>query len=223
MHTYDDDDIHYDKQRTSSSSFLASLQLITKKQQNPSEKKFSMPGLCNSCTHKQCCTGFASPLVFEKDFENLKSIQKSQYVQIKTINGKSVRTIVKKKQSTKGNNNNSNACVFWNEEDSCCSIYEHRPFDCKIFPFDIYKIDGKYVWIVYSCNNNNSNTNEDRNSWKWTEGILEELEQDPQFEDILKNIDVYSDITEIDSLEESKRMQFVILREIDSSAHRKQR
>ena len=180
-----------------------------------------MPELCNSCTHKQCCTGFASPLVFEKDFENLKKIHKSQYVQIKTINGKSVRIIEKKKKKqltndNNGNNNSSDACVFWNEEDSCCSIYEHRPFDCKIFPFDIYKIDGKYMWIMYGCNDNSSNINEGNihSIWKWTENILQELEQDPQFKDILKNIEMYSDRTEIDSLEESNKMQFIALREI---------
>lgn len=213
------DDTHHDKQR--SSLLLTSLQLTTKKQHSHSKKKFSMPELCNSCTHKQCCTGFASPLVFEKDFENLKKIHKSQYVQIKTINGKSVRIIEKKKKKqltndNNGNNNSSDACVFWNEEDSCCSIYEHRPFDCKIFPFDIYKIDGKYMWIMYGCNDNSSNINEGNihSIWKWTENILQELEQDPQFKDILKNIEMYSDRTEIDSLEESNKMQFIALREI---------
>ncbi|MGI9566706.1 MAG: YkgJ family cysteine cluster protein [Nitrosopumilus sp.] len=214
-----DDGIHYNRQRTSSPlPLLASLQLTTKKQQNPTEKKFSISELCNSCTHKQCCTGFASPLVFDKDFENLKKIQKSQYVQIKTINGKFVRTIEKKKSQSinDNNNNNSNACVFWNEDDSYCSIYEYRPFDCKIFPFDIYKIDGKYMWIMYGCNDNSSNINEGNihSIWKWTENILQELEQDPQFKDILKNIEMYSDRTEIDSLEESNKMQFIALREI---------
>jgi Fe-S-cluster containining protein len=32
-----------------------------------------------------------------------------------------------------------------------CQIYDVRPFDCRLFPFDVYqRADGKLVWIVYN-------------------------------------------------------------------------
>jgi len=30
-----------------------------------------------------------------------------------------------------------------------CSIHETRPFDCRFFPFDIIKIEGKYYWVIW--------------------------------------------------------------------------
>lgn len=36
-------------------------------------------------------------------------------------------------------------CFFVNNK---CSIYECRPIDCRLFPFDFKEIDGEY-WLVY--------------------------------------------------------------------------
>ena len=61
-------------------------------------------------------------------------------------------------------------CIFWNGK---CEIYDHRPFDCRIFPFDIDYIDGEFYWIVYSCNKDSD--------WTWAEEHLRQLEQDPMW------------------------------------------
>ena len=46
--------------------------------------------------------------------------------------------------------NPDNSCMFLH--DNKCTIYLKRPFECKIYPFDILKIDGKYMWILWeSC------------------------------------------------------------------------
>ena len=44
---------------------------------------------------------------------------------------------------------NAAGCVFY--RGGLCDIYEARPFDCRLFPFDIkMEPDGTFVWIVYT-------------------------------------------------------------------------
>jgi len=40
-----------------------------------------------------------------------------------------------------------NCCYFY--KNGRCTIYSARPFDCKIFPFDIIKYRDQFCWIVY--------------------------------------------------------------------------
>ena len=42
---------------------------------------------------------------------------------------------------------NNNECIFL--ENGRCSIYNYRPLDCKLYPFDIIKKDSKYYLILY--------------------------------------------------------------------------
>jgi len=156
--------------------------------------------LCDSCNHQGCCTSFASPLLFSHDLKDLKNIGKDgkEFVKEIKINGRNVKTLKKK--------DNSSICVFWNESKGMCSIYKNRPFDCRAYPFDIYFIDGKCHWIVYSCN--------PESEWRWTEKYLQMLENDKQFKEVMENIDVYSDLTQINKLEKSKQYPFTVLREV---------
>jgi Fe-S-cluster containining protein len=40
-------------------------------------------------------------------------------------------------------------CYFY--DSGRCSIYEDRPLDCRLFPFDIVQAeDGNFYWIVYN-------------------------------------------------------------------------
>jgi hypothetical protein len=41
-----------------------------------------------------------------------------------------------------------NTCFFLNSSGKC-SEYMKRPFECRIFPFDILKIDGKLMWVLW--------------------------------------------------------------------------
>lgn len=158
--------------------------------------------LCQTCNHKGCCTDFASPLVFENDLENLKQINKhtTEFVKDILINGKKIKTIRKKI----GTNN----CVFWDESSSKCSIYKNRPFDCTLYPFDIHFIDGKYYWVVYTCN--------PASDWSWAEEHLKELESDIRFCEVISNIIEFSNMTQINNLVGfAKETAFVVLREIN--------
>ena len=158
--------------------------------------------LCETCTHKGCCTDFASPLVFENDLENLKQINKhtNEFVKDIRINGNKIKTIRKKE----GTNN----CVFWDAEGKKCSIYKNRPFDCTLYPFDIYFISGKYHWVVYTCN--------PASDWSWAEEHLKALESDARFHDVISNMAEFSDLNEIDKLVGfAKETPFVVLREVN--------
>lgn len=156
--------------------------------------------LCDSCTHQSCCTNSAVPLVFESDFKRLESIGKAdnRFLHIRDVKGTKIKAINKKKNSTQ--------CIFWDEKEKNCSIYEHRPFDCRTYPFDIILIDNKYHWIVYSCN--------PESNWKWTESYLEMFEKDDSFKEIKKNLKIFADNTELILPVEEKKTPYVVLREV---------
>ena len=175
-------------------------------QTNPKEeqsKKGSFKTLCESCQHHGCCTSFAAPLLFPTDVDRLKDIGKAvkEHITETTIQGKKVKTLKKKE--------NSNQCVFWDESQKKCSVYKNRPFDCIIYPFDIFKIDEKYHWIVYSCN--------PQSNWEWSETYLQMFENNPQFHEILENISVFSNLDEINRLRKLDDMSYVVLRQVNPS------
>ena len=162
--------------------------------------KFSYKNLCGSCNQKPCCSDFsAPPILFTGDLEKLKEIGKSNnhFVEELIIKSKPFKTIRKK--------GNSNACIFWDEKTNFCSIYEHRPYDCRMFPFDIEWINNEYRWIVYSCNPNSD--------WAWCEQHLEKLESDPQFDEIMKNVEFFR-LASNDYVDESKEPTYVVLRQV---------
>jgi Fe-S-cluster containining protein len=162
-------------------------------------KKFEMKELCESCNHMSCCTGFDAPFLFENDIKKLKNIGKAsnKFIEDIQVAELSVKSLKKKKNSTN--------CILWDEETNKCTIYEQRPFDCRMFPFDIMKIDGEYRWIVFSCNPDSN--------WKWTEEYLDKLEQDPAFSEIIENIETFHHTLETEFSEEHP-LPYIILRKI---------
>lgn len=176
--------------------------ISSKTKQNNSDLSISQfIKLCGSCTHQGCCTNFASPLVFENDLKNLKQINKDtdNYIKNIQINNSNIKTIRKK--------DGTNNCIFWDDGDKKCGIYKNRPFDCSLYPFDIHPISGKYRWVVYSCN--------PKSNWDWTEEYLKIFESDPRFQDIISNIESFSDLNAISTLVGfAQDTPFVILREV---------
>lgn len=43
--------------------------------------------------------------------------------------------------------NKSFPCFFL-AEDGLCKIHGSKPIDCRLFPFDVMHVDGKFLWIV---------------------------------------------------------------------------
>lgn len=41
------------------------------------------------------------------------------------------------------------ACTFFNPDDSTCGIYHHRPFECRLYPFVLTKLNQKQVVCVH--------------------------------------------------------------------------
>ena len=160
----------------------------------------SFKRLCDSCQSHGCCTNSAAPLVFKHDLAALKSIGKSgsDYLEEITIRNKKVLAIRKKENSTH--------CVFWDQNKEQCSIYANRPFDCRAYPFDISLIDGKYYWIVYSCNPDSD--------WNWSESYLKELEEYMELNEIINDIDTFAGNTELILPKESQKTPYVIIREV---------
>ena len=143
-------------------------------------------GLCDKCNHTSCCNDFVTPFLTPTEEKGIKKIKHENFSEEIIINNKQVFAL-KKKPGT-------NECIFWSK-DSGCEIYQKRPFDCKLFPFDIYKINGVYTWVVYSCS---SDTN-----WTWSEKILESLEEEIISEEIINYLDEYSNLDRLDSSDKS--------------------
>ncbi len=146
----------------------------------------SLENLCSKCTHTSCCNNFVTPFVTPSEKEKISNIGHKDFSEDFNTHGMNVHAL-KKKPGT-------DECVFW-EKDKGCGIYQNRPFDCMLFPFDIYKINGEYTWVVYSCN--------PESNWTWTEKILVSLEEDIISEEIIKYLDAYSDVERLDVSDKS--------------------
>ncbi len=44
--------------------------------------------------------------------------------------------------------NTVHPCAYYNEE-GLCDAHEDRPVDCRLFPFEILKLDGVFQWVVW--------------------------------------------------------------------------
>lgn len=135
----------------------------------------SMVNLCSTCT-KSCCTVVGGAIVLPHELEQLDSIQvnNNKFLTKSNIHGREIIQIKKK--------DNSTHCIFFDESHGC-KIYPDRPFDCKMFPFDLEVINGELYWIIYSCN--------PQSSWTWTEDFLQKLENDPTIKEN-KNLENYA-------------------------------
>ena len=172
-------------------------QLKQIKSQN--QKSHSLKKLCETCTHSNCCTEFVESFVFPSDIKNLSYLDmpKEQYLKDVTINGKKFKILRNKK--------NSSECIFWDSKKGC-TVYNNKPFDCVMFPFDLFPIDGIWHWIVYSCN--------PESNWSWAESHLEKLENDPRFLEVMEDVDCYADISRISDHKSDPQYKFTILRKV---------
>ena len=169
------------------------------------QNEFSYKKLCDSCGKKNCCTDFAEPMLFPSDLDRLTRAQKltADIINEVVIEDTSIKTLKRK--------TNSNTCVFWDEDKKICSIYENRPFDCRMFPFDIEWANDEYHWIIYSCNPNSD--------WSWCEQHLKKLEADPQFSEVIKNIELFR-VTSKNYLDVSKEPPYAVLRKVKENNSR---
>ena len=75
---------------------------------------------CLSCKAKnKCCGNFAYPLFVTPE-------EKKKLLGINT----------------------QNSCIFFNQK-GLCDINNEKPFDCRLFPFDIWKLNKKFTWVIW--------------------------------------------------------------------------
>jgi len=152
--------------------------------------------LCTSCHAKTCCSDHLPPFVSIDEFKEIKtSTGRDDFVTTRVINN-TIKNIMKTKDRT-------NECIFFDSEKGC-TIYQSRPFDCKIFPFDIRKINGEFTWIVFSCNPNSD--------WKWTESILETFEREWLTPKTIEELEYFSNTERLE--QSGKAFSYEILRKV---------
>ncbi len=100
--------------------------------------------------------------------------------------------------------NTKHPCFFFNQKE-LCDIHAIRPFDCRFFPFDILKINGKFFWITWKLNCSILSKNKIE-----LETYLQEHEKEiiPRFKEYL------SDYSEFRLKELLSKYHYEVLREI---------
>ena len=95
---------------------------------------------CSACTtHPNCCCDFSDTIdnivVTNSEYDLLIKAHPEAQQYFQQINSEAFHLL-----STSG------ICPFYNKG---CSIYDIRPSDCRLFPFDIKHIEGEYYLIRY--------------------------------------------------------------------------
>ena len=110
-------------------------------------KKGTYP-FCNTCVGKfDCCCNcneIDMPILLPNEAENISRISRSG---VDEFAKKLTNNLYQMKRDN--NDDPSKGCVFF--KNNGCTIYENRPIDCRLFPFDFKEIDGEY-WLIYYNN-----------------------------------------------------------------------
>ncbi len=104
---------------------------------------------CTGCpANNNCCVRVRelgqvdAPFILDQEARNIEAktgIAVEEFTEVFANPGR-LQTLALKTEN--------NSCFFY--KDRRCTIYAHRPFDCKIFPFDIIeKDDGIFFWIIF--------------------------------------------------------------------------
>ncbi len=113
--------------------------------------------LCSNCVGKSatCCgnPNVDSPMLLPKEAETISKNMKINIEEFankvdfsKMHNDYTLKDLYQMKRQE-----NSNQCYFY--RDNKCTIYEIRPIDCRIFPYDIkLEKDGNYYLVYYKSN-----------------------------------------------------------------------
>lgn len=156
--------------------------------------------ICEKCTHKSCCSGYDSAILLPLEIKNIMKttgMEESKFSRSVQHEGKFI-TVLKKKED-------SYNCFFWDEKTKQCSIYANRPFDCQMFPFDVYYINKNFHWVIYSCN--------DLVDWGWTEDHLKKLESNSLFNTTMSNIMKYKHYSYLE-IDESQDYEYTVIRKV---------
>jgi Fe-S-cluster containining protein len=105
---------------------------------------------CTKCKEKlNCCQLFDklnSPSLSEEEVNIIKE-KYTDFLDNTCNNTYTIKTI-------------NNTCIFY--KNNKCEIYDIRPLDCRLYPFDIIEKENKYYLILYklTCNNKSDYIND---------------------------------------------------------------
>ncbi len=99
---------------------------------------------CNSCVGKfDCCCNcnkIDMPIILPNEAKKIESTSRKP---IESFAKKLTNNLY---QMRRIDDDEDKGCVFF--VNNSCSIYNNRPIDCRLFPFDFKEIDGEY-WLIY--------------------------------------------------------------------------
>lgn len=99
---------------------------------------------CNTCVGKlDCCCNcneIDMPILLPNEVDNISRLSRQP---ISSFAKKLTNNLYQMKRD---NDDDTKGCVFF--KNNGCTIYENRPIDCRLFPFDFKEIDGEY-WLIY--------------------------------------------------------------------------
>lgn len=102
---------------------------------------------CNTCVGKfDCCCNcneIDMPILLPNEAENISRISR---LGVDEFAKKLTNNLYQMKRD---NNDPNKGCIFF--KNNSCTIYENRPIDCRLFPFDFKEINGEY-WLIYYDN-----------------------------------------------------------------------
>jgi Fe-S-cluster containining protein len=103
---------------------------------------------CQLCQTKHCCTKLGVDGLIERAV-----LTPSEKARIERVTGISARDFAADLDGDGFGCSEIIArpdgrCTFL-DDNKMCTIYDLRPIDCRLFPFDIAELDGRYYWIVY--------------------------------------------------------------------------
>ena len=115
-----------------------------------SEKQSFSDSVCSKCSQK-CCS-------FHKKNNPEATLSYNEVKRIEQATGHS--DFYEEKQSCFADTSyyklkvtSNNDCVFYDTQKEICTIYDIRPMDCKLYPFDFDAFEpGKgYMWMLNDC------------------------------------------------------------------------
>lgn len=59
--------------------------------------------------------------------------------------------VTPKEKNNLPNINTKSPCAYFNDR-GLCDMHNNRPIDCRLFPFDLMKINKKIYWITWDIN-----------------------------------------------------------------------
>lgn len=129
-------------------------------------------------------------MIFEFEKQKFKN-----FIFFDNFKGRKVPLLKKKK--------GCESCIFL--KNNKCSIYEERPFNCIMFPFDIKRIKNKLFWIVRElCYIPKDSIEIEKELTKFEQLYLPKLNEE--------ELDLYINYT--DEAEDFRCLKFKILREV---------